>query len=119
MRHIAGEVVIPIQSNSDPEILKIKHGSFKYYAYGYELAFSMTYHKIQGQTVNKIILDINKNSTRKLDLPSLYVDISRVRNHKDMCILPLKSHDHLLKLSNDPDLVKWWTCFFNNGLPQL
>jgi len=40
---VSGEVVIPIQSNADPEILKVKHGSFKYYAYGYELAYMLAF----------------------------------------------------------------------------
>ena len=56
------------------------------------LTFSITYHKIHGQTVNKIILDLNSSPSKALDLPSVYVGgISRVRNSSDMRILPLKS----------------------------
>ena len=37
----------------------------------FELAFAVTYHKIQGQTVSKLILDVNCHPTLSLSLPSL------------------------------------------------
>ena len=43
--------------------------------------------QVQGQTVNKLILDAND---ARLDLPRLHVAISRVRTSNDLRILPLR-----------------------------
>ena len=59
-----------------------------YHDFGFSLAFAVTYHKIQGKTVPKLILDLNNNSQVPLQLQSLYVGISRVRCSKDLRILP-------------------------------
>ena len=47
-----------------------------------DLLFAVTYHKLQGLTLNKLILTINKHPNRllRLVLSSLYVGISRVHN---------------------------------------
>jgi len=55
---------------------KIKIGSklhLSYYPFPYELAFSSTYHKVQGKTLSNIILDLNHNTTKTLTIHSLYV----------------------------------------------
>ena len=51
------------------------------------LGFAITFHKIQGRTVGKIILDLNltprfKNGIPTLDLFGFYVGLFRVSNSK-------------------------------------
>ena len=55
-----------------------------------DLLFAVTYHKLQGLTLNALVLSINKHPTEKLrlTLPSLYVEASRVHNHQQI------SHTH-------------------------
>jgi len=75
----------------------------------------MTYDKIQGQTVDKIILDLNSSPSKSLDLPSVYVGISSVRNSSNTRILPLRSIEHLYALHYDETFVKWWNLYCNNN----
>jgi len=81
--------VIPLKLNKRPESLsRSDRRLIKYHDFEYALAFSVTYHKIQGKTVNKLILDINKSPMSSLSLQSLYLGISRVRCATDFRVLP-------------------------------
>jgi len=111
---IPGKIVIPIKPQL--ETLKIDGGlSIKYHSFGYEFTFSMTYHKIQGQTVDKIILDLNSSPSKFFDLPSVYIGMSSVRNSSKLSILPLRSIEHLYALHYDETFVKWWNLYCNNN----
>lgn len=71
-----------------------------------ELAFAVTYHKVQGQTLDRIVLDLNG----KVSVPELYVAISRVRKSDDIRILPLwdaQTKQKLSELEFSEDAVKW------------
>jgi hypothetical protein len=87
----------------------------------YELGFAVTYHKVQGQTLSKIILDLSLHPALALELPSLYVGLSRVRHLADLRILPWRSvttsRAHLLKFQHDDKLVRWWEKYCNGGAP--
>ena len=71
----------------------------------------MTYHKLQGVTLEKLILSINKhpNYLLRLALSSLYVGLSRVKKLEDIRVLPYrdKDVDYLVSLQFD-DLLKAW-----------
>ena len=89
-----------------------------YHDFGFSLAFAVTYHKIQGKTVTKLILDLNNNSQVPLQLQSLYVGISRVRCSKDLRILPPLSSSsanmvHLTRLHHREDFMQWLTSYSN------
>ena len=60
-----------------------------------ELLFAVTYHKLQGVTLDKLILAINKhpNPRLRLLLSSLYVGISRVHKLEDVPVLPFNDED--------------------------
>jgi len=63
---IPGKTVIPIRPQL--ETLKVDGGlSIKYHSFGYDFTFATTYHKIQGQTIDKIILDLNSSPSKPLD----------------------------------------------------
>ena len=67
-----------------------------------DLLFAVTYHKLQGITLDKLILTINKhpNPFLRLVLPSLYVGISRVHNLSEVRVLPFTDEDvdYLVKM---------------------
>ena len=75
-------------------------------------AFSLTVHKIQGQTCDKLIIDLNKTPIRpKLNFQGLVVLLSRVRSSTNLRLLPsptLQSdYRHLLKLNAPIKLTSW------------
>jgi hypothetical protein len=82
----------------------------------------MTYHKVQGKTLDKIILDFNPRPGTNyrmcpLDYFGLYVGISRVRNSRNMRILPLHcgyDFKHIHKLHCDSNLTRWIQGYRNN-----
>lgn len=73
----------------------------------------MTFHKAQGQTLQKVILDINHRPGKSLGMLSfyaLYVEISRVQQSNDIRILPLQpKHNwkHLQRLIPNAELFEW------------
>ena len=89
--------------------------SIYYQEHSIDLAFAITFHKIQGRTVGKIILDLNltpgsKNGIPTLDLFGFYVGLSRVSNSKNMRILPLQpfsNFQHLLNFHRPEELSLW------------
>ena len=82
-----------------------------------DIGFSITFHKVQGSTIKRIILDLNETpgrTVKHLDYQSAYVGVSRVRNGADMRLLPLQPGffanselglDHLKKLMPPRELV--------------
>ena len=88
---------------------------------GFDLGFSVTYHKVQGKTVSKVILCVNKASRElgHLTTQALYVGLTRVRRNDDMRIFPLaagQTLDHLLRLKVDPRIGQWRRHYDSSGL---
>lgn len=78
----------------------------------HELRFALTIHKFQGQTVIRIILDLNNrpNQLGKLNFFGFYVGISRAKFGKNLRVLPRQSYayfSHLKRLKPDPNLKEW------------
>ena len=58
-----------------------------YNAFPFELRFAITYHKVQGQTMDKVILFLHERTSKQLaplQWESLYVAYTRVQNGKDI-----------------------------------
>lgn len=84
--------------------------------HGYELGFAITFHKIQGQTCDKLIVDLNKRPFQpKVSFDTFYVAISRVRHSSDLRLLPLhhsdKNLNHLLTLKAPKELNRWLAAY--------
>jgi hypothetical protein len=94
---VDGAVVVPITLCSDTSEVTLTgryHGTINVYRHSVDLGFSVTFHKVQGQTLDKVILDVNKRPFRPyVDLPGFYVAISRVKSSCNMRILPRNSND--------------------------
>ena len=84
-----------------------------------DLLFAVTYHKLQGVTLDMLILAINKhpNPRLRLVLSSLYVGISRVHKLDEIRVLPftLDDVDYLVTLKLDKLLVDWLNNYTNDG----
>ncbi len=72
-------------------VLTSKHStktiSIKRTQYPLSPSFAMTSHKLQGKTVEKLIVDLSKPPTGHLDFAYAYVALSRVKTINDLLIL--------------------------------
>ena len=84
-----------------------------------DLLFAVTYHKLQGVTLDKLILSINKhpNHRLRLVLSSLYVGLSRVHTLNEIRVLPYSSEDvdYLITLKHDVLLKDWVNNYTGKG----
>lgn len=84
--------------------------------HGVDLKFAFTMHKIQGQTCQKMIMDLNARPfPPPINLEGLYVMCSRVPSSERLRLMPPQPHQagfsHLLKLKRNPDLLAWLNAF--------
>ncbi len=78
-----------------------------------DLAFVLTFFKCQGQTMDRVIIDLS--SASRPDLAGFFVALSRVRQSVHMRRLPdpddggvaFEQSPHLLRLTHNPQLVAW------------
>jgi hypothetical protein len=95
---VPGRVVIPLLRVSDAHI-KVGRGKDRkktpFKEFTYELAFVITFHKCQGRTMSKVILDLNwqpsVGAPGNVTYSSLYVGLSRVRRGADVAVFPVVS----------------------------
>ena len=82
---------------------------------GITLAFSITCHKVQGATLDRIILYLQRSKfSIQLDLTSIYVLLSRVREYKHLRIWPLRKGEnikHLQEIERDMTNPVWFAGF--------
>ena len=69
-----------------------------YFDFGIDLAFALTYFKVQGLTLDRVILDLNTTVNPKINVAAIYVGLSRVRHGTHIRILPV-SNDCRLALN--------------------
>jgi len=91
--------------------------SLRFYSPGVELGFAVTPEKAQGQTLERVILDLN---CTRLSVASLYVAASRVRSSEHVRALPF-SVEQRLKLEQlrfAAPFEAWWrrTTVVHTGL---
>ena len=83
-----------------------------------ELGFAMTYHKAQGRTIPRLIVDLNKTTQSPFLLYEvLYVAITRVQRGEHLRCLPSRTgdFDHLLKLAVRKTTLDWLYGFDDTG----
>ena len=111
------EVLLPLVNKSSAKnVIKVEQQKFSHKSHPLELGFAITFHKVQGQTLNKVILDLNKrpNALGNVDFHALYVGLTRVKRAEDIRILPPqdnKQFKHLLKLHPSKNLINWLKTF--------
>ena len=124
------KIVIPLmlQSKSKREFYNAKQdagnsfqdratGKLYYYDFGVDLAFAVTYHKVQGRTLDRVIVDLN--SAKSLTVSAIYVSISRTRKQEHIRFLDLidgtVAEEKLNGKTFDTILVKWLARKTNNS----
>lgn len=85
---------------------------FDFRSSGCEIGFASTFHKIQGATLDKVVLCLNARRSKKLmtvNLQALYVGLTRVRSGDGLRIWPSARGDldYLLKLKRPSELSEW------------
>ena len=87
-----------------------------------ELGFAVTYYKLQSKTMPRLIINPHKRGcTPEIDLMSLIVGYSRVRNGRHVRFLPIQSNapacpfKHLKLLKSNEDFRIWWAGYNENG----
>lgn len=86
------------------------------------VAFSLTYHKLQGQTRNKLILNMNKvpRGMNGISLRHIYVGFSRTKTRQGIRLFPMtdtsnKRHSHLIDKKHDEKLKTYLAGFSGDG----
>ena len=120
---VPGKVVIPVVRSRESEEVQLCgtfQGVIRVKPHPVDLGFSLTFHKVQGQTLDRVIVDLNDRPFRPaVDFFSLYVAISRVRRGCDIRVLPLQPGQlrriRLLSLQPPEELRLWLSCFNESG----
>jgi hypothetical protein len=79
-------------------------------AHQLELGFAFTLHKLQGATLDALVLDLNFGSAMMATFSAVYVGLTRVRAQNDIRLLPVASAKMSMKLRElrfDPHLRRW------------
>jgi len=83
-----------------------------YWTFGLELGFAVTIHKLQGLTLNKLIIQLNRPPTGKnqMTFEGFLVALSRVRNQESIRRLPILPGQNInyLKELRSPFKLKQW-----------
>lgn len=112
---VPGRAIIPLVSSDKPKKLKLR-GSTRFVLYRplpYELGFCVTFHKVQGRTCPRVVLDVSAlRYSKALNLAAFYVGFSRVRSGRDLRILPFLNEEltrrRLWAMSWPAELVAWF-----------
>ena len=115
---VEGKVVIPVKTVVRGKFINIprRRGEkpFKvwYTPHNCELGFAVTVHKIQGQTLDRVIIDLNYRPFQpQFGFHALMVAVSRVRSSCNIRILPRQpgapSLDYLINVKPNPTLLIW------------
>ncbi|KAI9559482.1 hypothetical protein GHT06_013475 [Daphnia sinensis] len=101
--------------------LKNNHLTVKGKAHAVVLAFAITVHKMQGQTCNRLILDINQRYFKlSLTYHGIYVAPLRVRTSRHLRLLPLQpfstNFNYLSELHPPKTLIQWLGRFNTEGV---
>ena len=92
-------------------------GIIRVKSHALEPAFAITFHKLQGTTISKVILDLRKRpgtaaGIKDVTFEGLCVGWTRVRKGADIRVIPphygaSNAFDHPLKLGPSAHLISW------------
>ena len=96
-----------------------RHLGKHYTTHDMNLGFAFTDYRIQGLTVEALIIMLNKQSAVH-DIPTIYVGFSRLQRLDDVLIWPLNLYnvsdiEHLVKLDHHPVIKLWKKGYDNDG----
>lgn len=119
---VPGSVVLPVYAKCGKGAGCLKLGKkvfIRFEMHAVDIAFAVTFYKLQGLTLDKVILDINQppSGLFALSFNSAYVGFTRVRKASDMRIMPVNSKglQHMSNLRPDAQLRLWRSGFDDNN----
>ena len=91
--------------------------------HGVDLRFGITMHKVQGKTMHRLCVDLNKHDFQpRVNFHGIFVCISRVQTSKHLAIFPFppaqKNLEHLLDLKPPRNLILWLKSYDKDGFFQ-
>ena len=118
----ASVLALPLQRiyAHDLDVLGV---TVKYFSFPFTLGFSVTFHKVQGKTLKRVILSLNHRKgfgRSTISYNCFLVGVSRVTCSAHLRRLPKFSQEdlfHVTKLRPSPELLKWSTAY-KNGIFQ-
>ena len=130
---------VNIRSELDGALVAVKHSyvpkrlqtnrtlNLSVCTHSFHLCFATTFHKAQGMTLSKVIVELNNRRGRgkklgQLNWHALYVALSRVRCAEDLRIinkLTPTSFQYLNDLKPSADLMRWYESCFVSQSPLL
>ena len=106
--------VVPMLLNMrSPRNLKVAKQArlrkLTFYDFGIDLAFALTYYKVQGLTLDRVILDMDTTVMPKINVAAIYVGLSRVRRGDHIRCLPTSNDCRLAlnRLEFRTYLINW------------
>ena len=123
---VPGDVIIPLAQTTNNKPIKVTIPrrrdkiSLQTKSHGIDMGFAITLHKIQGQTCQRLIVDLNHRPFMpQITFSGFYVAVSRVRRSEDLRIMPIQSSighlKYLLELQPPKQLVIWLNGFDDSG----
>ena len=103
-----------------PGSLGVRRKEVRFLSHHVQLAFSTTFHKIQGQSVDKLLVILNERCSRKLlslTAESVYVALTRVEFSNNLRLWPVARGKlaYLKKLTYPKELKMWSDNYDANG----
>jgi hypothetical protein len=118
----ANDYVIPIPLARNNLKVKFNRQKIEAKVHAVELGFAVTYHKLQGKTLPRLIINPYKRGCiPEIDINALIVGFSRVRNSSHLRFLPIPSNApacpwrHLKQLKSNDNFRIWMAGFNENG----
>ncbi len=115
--------VIPIPIAKKRLIIKVRGQQFQAKVHAVDLGFAITLYKIQGHTLPLLILNPYKRGCApEINLMSLLVGLSRVRESRNVRLLPPPAHTgltplaHLRDLKSDNNFRIWMAGYDEHGI---
>jgi len=114
---VPGLHVIPLtihQRRAKRRFITIRESKYQYFQHEFELAFVSTIHKLQGSTLDSLVLEANRRPVglKALTLQGLLTAYSRVQYMNHFRLMPLHpggSFQHLYALKQDVNLIRWFS----------
>jgi hypothetical protein len=112
MRTESVQVPLPRGSSEKDDSAKKKAGP-KHHSFQLELGYACTFHKVQGMSLDNVVLDVNRRPKQlgNLDFAGLYVGLSRVKSAEGLFFMPprnvARNLMHITELKPPPALLEW------------
>jgi hypothetical protein len=91
--------------------LDLASSNCRFFTHYIELAYAVTFYKVQGSTLDRVILDLNHvgGHSKTIDLSALYVGLSRVKKLEHIRALPLTAvtREYLSGLRFRDAVIRW------------